>query len=381
MFQRRAAALESGNTDNYLAPLSDLAKQVERPIADGAKAVPSGSWKLTLAPEAQPGSEGLLNGADVDLSYRYEGLPEDNVFRIRLNCDLVRGESGWQVANSRIAGNTRLPIWATGPVQTARSRHFLAMFRAGLQDAGGSLQLAEDARNELSPKLTLPLESAHLMLLARNRTEYVQFSARESPDTAIAHFESTYSITPEGITTEGRQIIVNLAEMSGRENSIETFVHELGHLALSPQTRPFTPAWITESSAMFLADTRPTGAWRQGERMGRFDNLSFVQLSRATSLGSHDPTGVAGSFEYAYSAAAGYYLIETFGAPNFWKLYAAFSDVSPSTVYSRISTGNRDVAIAELAAEITHSALARIYGIDESELDRRVRQWIEGEIS
>lgn len=339
------------------------------------------SPKLTLAPEAQPDSEGILNGAEVDLVFGYKRLPNDNLFRIRMNYDLVRDETGWRVANSKIAEGSRLPIWTNGPVETARSPHFLAMFRAGLHAAQTSLLLAEDARNQLSPKLTLPLEDAHLMILARDRAEYLEFSARDSPNTAIAHFESTYSITPGAITTEGRQIIVNLDQLSGRDDSIETFVHELGHLALSPQTRPFTPAWITESSAMFLANTRPTGTWRMGRKSGRFDQMSFVDLSRATSLGGHDPSGVAGSFEYGYAAAAGYYLIETFGAENFWKLYAAFADLSPNTVYSRISTGDREAAIAGLAAETTHSALMKIYGFDETDLDRRVRQWIAGEVS
>lgn len=381
MLERRATALLADDVDQYLAPLADSAKQSERALAEGAKAVPLSYAELTLSPEAQLDGRDALNGAEVSLAYRYEGLPNDNTFRLRMNYDLVRQEAGWHVSSSKYADGTRLPIWSNGSVATARAQHFLALHRIGLTNAQESLQLAEDARALLAPKLRLPLEEAHLMLLARDRTEYLEFSARESPETAIAHFESAYSITPGEITVESRQIIVNLAQLSSRKESIETFVHELGHLALSPQTRPFTPAWITESSAMFLADTRPTAAWRQGQRSGRFDRLSFLDLSRASSLGSHDPTGVAGSFEYAYAAAAGYYLIETFGVESFWKLYAAFADVSPDSVYTRISNGDRDAAIATLSAETTHAALARIYGLDESDLDRRVRAWIAAEVS
>lgn len=377
MLSARGSSLLKGDVTEYLKAVAPAAQPAERAFVEGARGVPLSSAEFVPHNriEAEPGPR--VAGFEIELVYRYKDLPEDNTFRVPLKYDFSRITNGWQITSSALENGGHLPVWATGPVVTSRSPHFLAVFRPTLTTSAATLNLAERARTTLESKLTIPLEKSHVMLLAQDRSQYLQMSTRESPPAAIAHFESTYSITSDSIKADGRQIIVNLAQLVDDESSIETFQHELGHLSLSRDTRPYTPAWVTESAAMYLAGTQPTLTWQQGIRKRKFDGISFTVLSRASSLGAPDATGVAGSFEYAYAAAAAYYLIENFGAEKYWGFYKSFSEVPPDTVYKRVSgQPNRDAAIAALAEDTAQDAVLKSFGLTLGGLDLQVRSWI-----
>lgn len=377
MLSARGSSLLKGDVAGYLKTVAAAAQPAERPLVEGAKGVPLSSAEFVPRDriEREPGPR--VAGFQIELVYRYKDLPEDNTFHVPLKYDLSRVTNGWQITSSALQDGAHWPVWATGPVLTSRSQHFLAVFRPTLTTSAATLNLAERARTTLESKLTIPLEKSHVMLLAQDRSQYLEMSSRESPPAAIAHFESTYSITSDSIKADGRQIIVNLAQLKDDETSIETFQHELGHLSLSRDTRPFTPAWVTESAAMYLAGSQPMLTWQQGIRKRKFDGISFTVLSRASSLGAPDATGIAGSYEYAYAAAAAYYLIQDFGAEKYWNFYKSFAEISPDKVYERVSgQANRDAAIAALAEDTARDAVLKSFGLTLGDLDLRVRSWI-----
>jgi hypothetical protein len=401
MLAGRAAKLAAGDADGYLAAMDPAARELEQPIAAGASSVPLTGFQFVIR-DTIP-NQATIPPVRVDLEYEYKGLPADNVFGIQLVYAFgksrgVRGEVAapraeqlhtleaaipprseeWKITSASLASGEVLPVWATGAVGAARSAHFLALFRPGANSPDATLALAERAREALAPKLTFPLEPAFLTIFARNEAEYTAISSRGAPASAIAQAETTFSLTHSKISVRNRLILVNLEEMSSEPAAVETFQHELAHLALAPDTRPFTPSWVTEGSAMYLAGTRPVDAWRSGVHKGSFDLVTLDSLTTSAALGAHDPTGKAASVEYAYSAAAAGYLIETFGQEKFWSFYRFYAGIPPAYVYDKIPGGSEsEVALTALAREVTQKALTASFALDSAALDLRVREWIE----
>jgi hypothetical protein len=365
-----------------LAPLTPEAQAVERPIAAAVQTVPLSEYALRMDGTSVGSTLPRVPGVRADFRYRYQGLPEDNVFRIPLIYDFELVKGDWRIRSGRLGESATLPLWATGPVQTLRTEHFLGIFRPGLPDPGRTLRRAEQARAQLDGKITFPLENQYLLLMAKDRREYESMtSAKLGQVSAIAQVETSYQVTPDDIQVQGRQIIVNVEQLQGDDSTLETFRHELGHLAVAQYTRPFTPAWVSESAAMYLAGTRPTNIWRAGLNRREFSRINFAELTRASNLGEHDSSREAISLNYAYAAAAAWYLVETFGAEKYWEFYRSFAAVPANALYQSLpergDPGVREQAIEGLAVQTTERSLSTLFGLDTSQLDAAVRQWMD----
>jgi len=380
LLSRRDGALDAGNVAGYLAPLSAEAREAERGLAEGAVRTSLESKDLKLIRSSIKSAGSLLKDVRVDFSYRYKGLPADNEFRVPLIYELKVVGPTVQITSARLDQGARLPVWAVGPVTTVNSEHFVAIFRPGRIASERALKVAEKARQQLISRLTFPLEPSYLLIMARNRVEYEQMTSQSSPASAIAQAETSFEVSRDSIKVRSRQIVVNLEKVFQEESSEEVFRHELGHLALAQDTRPFTPAWVSESAAMYLAGTRPVDLWRSGIRTRRFEQISYVTLNRASTLGQDDATGVAASYEYAYSAAAAWYLVETFGADKYWQFYRSYAAVPASKLYESLPTGRiateGEEKVVTLAEETTGPSLRDAFGLDETQLDIKVREWI-----
>lgn len=371
-----------GDTNGYLRPLTPDGETLERPLAEGAALAPLAQMRLELEEPSLvvgPGSTSLAN-VRVTFTFRYEGLPPDNIFTLPLRYDFANSKT-LRITGSRLEDGANLPIWATGPIETLRSPNFLALHRPGLRHAAQTLEQAEKARSQLEGKITFPLESGYLLLMARDRAEYESLSNREAPISAIAQAETSFEVKPDSVRVLSRQIVVNLQKLFEEGEADETFRHELGHLALATLTRPFTPAWVSESAAMYMAGTRPRRVWKEGLRTGRFDKMTFGALTTKAALGGGDPTGEAATYEYAYSAAAAWYLVETFGAEKYFEFYKSYTDYPARDLYERlpgdrIATDSEEV-FATIAAERTPVALRAIFGLSDADLDQKVRTWIQ----
>lgn len=380
LLSRRDGALDAGNVAGYLAPLSAAARETEKPLADGAARTPLEAKDLKLIRSSVTAAGSQLKDVRVDFTYRYQGLPADNEFRVPLRYEIkIIGETV-QITSSRLDDGAKMPVWATSNTQTIRSEHFVAIFRPGKIASERALRVAEKARAQLIERLTFPLEPAYLVVLARNRAEYEQMTSQSSPASAIAQAETSFEVSRTRIRVRSRQIVVNLEKVFQEESSEEVFRHELGHLALAQDTRPFTPAWVSESAAMYLAETRPSDLWRAGTRNGRFAAMSFASLNRAATLGQHDTTGVTASYEYAYAAAAAWYLVEAHGADKYWQFYRSYAAVPASRLYESLPAGRiateGEEKVLSLAEEATREGLRSTFDLDEAQLDSKVREWI-----
>lgn len=326
-----------------------------------------------------------LTGIQVDLIYRYEGLQEDNSFRLPLIYDFAETDGGWLVTAASLKPGATMPVWASGPVLSRQSEHFLALFRPGLEDPDRLLREAEEARAQLDGKITFQLEDRYVILVAGSDDEYRSMaSATLGPVSAIAQVETSYEVTPESIRVLSRQMVINSQRLHADGEALETLRHELGHLAVAQYTRPFTPAWVSESAAMFLAGTRPESIWRNGLERNRFDAITIERLTRASNLGEHDPTRQGASLEYAYSAAAAWYLVETFGAEQYWEFYRSYADIPALTLYDRLPENTASPegarAIESLAVSTTVESLQNFFGLSQADLDHAIRDWMAAQV-
>lgn len=388
MLKARADLLVAKDVEGYLAPVAGAARPLEEAIAKGAVAVPLAFVNVTFNPSGLAADDAIeFLDAEVEIVYGYEGFPEDNRFRFGLRYDLrlvdgswtitasrhepkpgpeqVReAEEGSAIANAIARGGERrvpLPYWARFPVAVSRSEHFLVLHPPGLAEAGRVIELAEQARGQLEPRLRFGSPDAvHLIVVARDRAEYAEVIEEDRGADSVA------VVTGQGVPyspPEARQMTLNLARVLGRgerlagpsgtDSSVAVMQHELAHLALSRVGSAFTPSWVEEGAAMYLAGERRLDSWRRGLDDGIFDDISITGFSEAESLGDAD--------QYAYVNAAVSYLVEEFGPERFWEFYVRFQPVVDSVI-SDDSVGS--------------FVVRSVYDLDLPELDRRTRAWM-----
>jgi len=369
MLAQRAHALEAGDIEGYLRPLSEPARAFEEPIARGTKSVALASVDLTLD-NASVGADGTsFRNATVNFRYRYKDLPEDNPFVFDLVADIERRDATWMVTSSKPSRAIPLPTWATGPVETRRSPHFLAVFRPGLTTADQALAVAERAREEVGSKLTLETDPVNLIVLARTSTEYGELTGQDLGGSVGQATQVYGSSAAYLVRTENREAFIDLEAAFARpddavrlENSVDAYPgevlrHELGHLALSRYDRLSTPSWVAEAGAMYLSGERRREMWQRLVKEKAFDALSVPALSGIDSLDT--------SAQYAYANAIALYLVEVYGAPAFWDFYRNFKDLPEE----RSSPASRVADVGRL--------VRRWFNIDLERLDGGVRDWIK----
>lgn len=391
MLTARADALASGDVDTYLEPLDPPAREVEQPIAEQAVDMPLADIRLLLG-EATflPGEAGTtrVNDAKVDFAFDYEGVPEDNTFWFRLLYDLEGRDGAWRVTEVELViPDMDLPVpmppmWALGPAEVARSEHFLALHRPDLDDPQRSLDLAEEARTQLLPQLTLTTAPTHVIQLAATSQQYQELldPSVAARSVAVANYLFDGTAYAPSRNPTNRHMTVNLEVVFGPARTGEdgeeghghgfepevtprqVFQHELAHLALSRFTRPSTPVWVVEGGAMQLAGEQRVRSWRAGLEAGVFEEMDFRRLAR------RDPGMGLRAIEYAYVNAAVSALVEAEGTETFWGFYQNFKDF-----HADMGGGT---PLEQVHGDGTRRLLRRIYDIDEDDLEERALEWI-----
>lgn len=198
LLDTRADALADGDVDGCLASLDAPAREVEEPIAVQAARMPLSEVRLRLRDPTfsrrEVGGEQVTvaDNTKVDFVFAYEGIPQDNRFRFRLRYDLEERGDGWAGTDAEVVipdEQTPVPMppmWALGPTEVARSEHFLALHRPGLDDPNGVLALAEQARARLMPKPSLEADAAHVLQGAATGEEYARIISPAAPPRSVA---------------------------------------------------------------------------------------------------------------------------------------------------------------------------------------------------
>lgn len=360
--------------------MSPQARSFEKTLAEGARTVPVEGFSFSLIESSVRSNSFPLDGVQTVLSYRFEGLPEENIFRIPFLYRLEHQGSDLSVAQSVLAeGN--LPVWAVRPVTVTSTARLLILSAEGAADPADIVSVAEQARAEVEEALPFDLDPKFLVVLAENEAEYRRYLPPAGPVAGprVAQANTSFRSTPRDFRVEARHIIVNLEGLARDRTGLQTFKHELSHLALAGLTTPAMPAWVAESAAMYLAGQKTN--WTQRVATGNFDGLSFADLSRNRSLGDQDPSGETAALQYSYAAGAAGYLVETFGANRYWDFYRSYVEVPAEELYRSLPSGAGagEEGLADLGAATTEQNLKEHFDLTTAELDVAVRNWLANE--
>jgi hypothetical protein len=368
LLSQRARALAGGDAQAYLATATGEAREPAQRIAEGVAATGMAQYDEVLVDAEVDAESGEVRDAEIDVVYRYEGVPENNQFRDRLTADFASRDGQWVMTDAEFEDPP--PMWAMGPVEVIRSQHFLALFHPELGDPREPVALAEEGYRRLHPELTLDEQPLYVRALARDRAEMDALVDQDMLPPALARWEHSEAGMVQRVRAQRRQMVVNVGAVlpgggdipaaaaspapspaprghhGGLQQARETFQHELGHVVLLPFTYPHTPRWVAEAGAMYLAEERREATWRAGLDSGAFRDMSFTDL--------HEQE--LGPLHYAYANAAALYLVEQDRPATFWRFYRNFRDADSTAEAGRL--------------------LELLYGFDAEALDERTLAWM-----
>jgi hypothetical protein len=388
LLANQAQALLAGDTDRYLASFTPGIQPEQQQIIDRIRQMPVVSYTLRLAPDAKLPKQvtSTLDNLPVEVSYTLRGIAPDNRFYHDLRYSFVRTGDTWAV--SRVSFDENPPFWLTGDVTQRETAHFLIFARpAATAELPALEQEAETAYAALAAR-GLPLEPRYVAYFTSTQDDFARLTTRAS-SRVLGIALSRYDLTGETVTVESRAFYINGEAFTDKSNGQEandrqtTITHELVHLALAPQTRPFTPPWLAEGAAVYYSEGRDTARRAQLRDSGRLDALSLVDLTRAGSLGEHDFIGEQTSYEYIFSGETFAYLIETFGEQRTLAFYQSYARVPASDVRDRMprfgSAFVTDAVFADLRLQLTREAVQQFFGITLTQLEADVKAWLRAQ--
>lgn len=362
LLRDRAAKLNSGDVDAYLAPLSPAARAFEEPVARRALALPVSRFDMALGAATISDDGDHFRDAAVTLEYRYKELPDDNPFRLHLLYDFDHQPNGWVVTKAQFDSRPAYPpppeLWPSGPVTFTRSPHFLVMARPGARGVAELTATAEKEYADLAPALPVPSDDRVLLVLAADTKEYAD-NYGDPRSLAYAPFELGRNGAAE------RRIVANAAGLLAPgsvklDNSPDpvapdaVFRHELAHLALARYTRGCTSDWVAEGGAMVLAAERRSDRWKALAQGGKLDGLALDPVPPATA-------------DYAFVNAAVAYLVGTYGQPKFVEFYRNFKALPDEGCSGRV---------ANVRSASDERLLRRYYRFGVTDLEGYTRDFI-----
>ncbi len=383
----QAQALLAGNADLWAKGFSAEAQPI---FADGLRrtaAVPLTEVTVTLSPSTSLREDqiasGVLSGIDAVMQFHLAEMRE-NLFRHNVRYDFVRTDAGWQIRN--LAFTNEAPFWWDVDLVQSESTHFLLFATSDaaleLSSFAQEVETAWTAVNEQG----IPLDDRYIAYYTATQQEFAEQAGGSQLQLGVAR--SRYQIVDGDLTISNRIFYINgqafadesIAAINQRQ---VTVTHELLHLALGNLTRPFTPPWLTEGSAVYFSGDVSA---EQRERLlasAIYNDIDLTALTRARSLGAHDFVGNRASAEYAYSGELVNYLVDTYGKIAVLNFYRSFDTVSGDLLIERIPSGatavTLDAVMSDLAADVTPQLIETAFNTTLPELERAFRTWLESE--
>jgi hypothetical protein len=296
------------------------------------------SWVEFEVPDAQKttGDERALTGLVVELHCLLAGLPRENRFITRMECDLRREQADqpWRVVDYRYLG--RQPFWELGFTEIHSSEHFISFYQPGAEDA---LRRAADSAGQLEKayralgRTGLPLGPRYAAFVIPRKEDFQALTGRD-PGTFSGATSAAYHQKGGRLRIMNQAMYLNdsyfgsLQRHWGKQDRVLTIQHELVHLALAEHTRPWTPVWLVEGLATHLAgqhDRFTRESLRRQLPGGAFLRHLTSQPFIGANVTDHQQIWV----QYQYSAAVVRWIEKQFGAETLLGLYRAFGEANP----------------------------------------------------
>jgi len=385
MLNQQARAILDGDEDAYLAPFAPDLREEQRAIFRRMQQVPLNDYMLELDPneDLDEAKDGLLTNISVWGRYALEGIPEDNDFRYTAAYDLTQQGHSWQI--TAVENDSFTPFWFLGDVVVNHSQHFILFTRPDTEARIASLKKELESAYDKLKARGLPLEPMNVAfftgpdeglyeLTGRGGTRLLGLAlAQYSFEGNVVHVNSrAFFINGEAFATHGD----DLAE----DERASTITHEMVHLALSKESRPFIPPWLSEGLAVYYAEQCPPRQLRTLVEEGRLNELSLMELTEANSLGEHDFFGETVGYEYLFSGAVVTWLAENFGEDQLMAFYRAYAQV-PDAELAEKFTGMfagllADTHMSQMAVEKTPIFTQQYFDLSLEDLDAAVKTWL-----
>ncbi len=385
LLDHQAKAFQDGDAAGYAASFAVPLQAQQRTIVERIKQVPLVTSTLTLASNASlsTAATGKLERIPVELVYSLRGIASDNAFKNELLYTFVRVADQWQIAAVNSSDNPA--FWELDDVIVRATPHFLIMARPSSQSLLPTLEKEAEAAYSALQARKLPVEQRYVAYFAGSASDFTQLTGK-SASRYLGVALSRYEISRDTIITISRALFVNGAAFANSQQQHTTndrrvtITHELVHLVLARDTRPFTPPWLVEGAAVYYSEGDSQATRQQLLSDPNFSDLSLTKLTGATALGEHDVSGTTTSYEYGFSGETIAYLAHTFGEDKMLAFYRSYAAVPAAEVRDKVpSVGGApvsDSAMSDFSTKITPGAVQTFFGRDLEQLDHDVKAWL-----
>lgn len=269
VLDRRAAAVTAGDRDAFLATVDPQApapfRAAQARSFDGLRSVPLSSYRLTARVEDSGDLDGRTDAflPETRATYRIEGYDDRDAVDT-LWFTYVRRDGRWYVgADEDLADlglDTARNLWDFGPVRLLRTEHFLVLAHPDKAERADELAaIAEDAFAAFRGRWQQPW-SERIPLIVPSSVDQLEQMLQSTIDLDKFVAFVSYGFTrDDGLRATAPRLFVQDAQLSDhtRPFQVRTLVHELTHAATAPTTGPFTPVWLHEGLADWVAAGRP----------------------------------------------------------------------------------------------------------------------------
>jgi hypothetical protein len=344
--------------------------------------IDSAEYRLSEFQKVTPDAEGRLHGVRVELHYTLATLPKENLFITHLECDMRRDADGeWHV--DFVHYMELQPFWMLGYTETLSTEHFLIFHQPNetnteqAQLAGK--QLEKGYTRLLRTGLTLKPRYAAFSIGVKN--DFEKLTGRD-PMTFSGGASSGYVFHKNGVGVINEALYLNdfrfftLQHAWGRQDRQITIMHELVHLALADYTRPWTPGWLAEGTAMYFAD-QVDSTTRTFLREKLLPVTTLPELTKLAYLGEGSTVPLEAQVQYQFSGQTVAWIVKHYGEQGLLQLYSAFATNVPDEW--RTYRGNqRNSLIAASRLRIARRTLEKLMsGMTLEALDAEVRASIK----
>ena len=385
MLAQQAQAILDRDEEAYLAPFAPDLREEQRVIFRRMQQVPLSGYTLELSPNEDlwGADQGEMHRVRVWGRYTLEGIPPDNDFRYTADYDFVQQGDSWQI--TAVYNGDFTPFWFLGDVVVDHSPHFLIFTRPEAEARTATLaRELEAAYDDLKGK-GLPVEPMNVAFFTGPEEDLYDLTGHGGTR-LLGLAVAQYSFENNQVHVNSRAFFINGKAFAQHADDLaaggraSTITHEMVHLALSRESRPFIPPWLSEGLAVYYAEQAPPERLRALVTEGRLNDLSLVDLTGAESLGEHDVLGTTVGYEYLYSGAAITYLVQTYGEDKVLAFYRAYSQVPDAELAEKFSGMFASLLasahMTQMAQEKTPVLVQQYFGISLEELDAAVKAWL-----
>ena len=312
----RSDALKRGDRAAFLDTVDQAASEEfkvrQGHMFDGLRSLPLASYELELrtdeVPDLGAGLAARYPGAEavflppVEAHYRLTGI--DTVDAVDGYYDtFVLRDGRWRIVSDRDLEDVGLPsarnLWDYGPVQQQRTAHFTILHDPADRKRAETIGiLCEQAFSRLQATFGRPVPEQIVVVLPHSLDQLREIlQATFDLSNFVAFASASVDRDQDWQSTAPRVYVqdTNLAR-SRRDFQLQTFHHELTHVAAFPLAGPFVPSWIHEGVADWIANGQKAPTAVEGSDGLVPDDWEFTTGGGESILRAYDESTSAMAF-------------------------------------------------------------------------------------